>query len=147
MEVPAPSGEKHFSGPSNKGRLTKNLYRKSQGLTLGWRVTWGWSERANLYSRHKNGTTGKDKKNVQHTRPWGPLPDGRARVICAAFPALSSAPRLRYTLKGKNSTFTKRGELRVNNQQRLWLCCLTMFPDYKIVQHQWQTDKCAAFME
>jgi hypothetical protein len=37
-------------GP-NKGKPTKNLYTKSARLTVICRVTLGWSERVNWYSR------------------------------------------------------------------------------------------------
>ena len=42
--------EKCFQAPS-KSRLAKNLYAKSERLTLSCRVTWAWSERANLYNQ------------------------------------------------------------------------------------------------
>jgi hypothetical protein len=40
-----------FSGPTSKGGPAKNLYTKSERLIIGFRVTWAWSERVNLYNR------------------------------------------------------------------------------------------------
>ena len=37
--------------PSSKGEPTKNLYTKSERLTLSCRVTWDWSERVHFYTR------------------------------------------------------------------------------------------------
>jgi hypothetical protein len=37
-----------FSGPPGKGVPAKNLYTKSERLTLRFRVTWVWSERVSL---------------------------------------------------------------------------------------------------
>ena len=37
--------------PPSKGGPAKNLYTKSEGVTLSCRVKWTWSERVNLYNR------------------------------------------------------------------------------------------------
>jgi hypothetical protein len=37
--------------PPSKGGPAKNLYTKSEGVTLSCRVNWAWSERVNLYNR------------------------------------------------------------------------------------------------
>jgi len=42
-------GNKIFQAPPSKGRLGKNLYTKSETLTLGCKVTLAWSRRVNLY--------------------------------------------------------------------------------------------------
>jgi hypothetical protein len=42
--------ERGFGHPS-KGLPAKNLYTKSERLTLSCRVTWAWSERVSLYNR------------------------------------------------------------------------------------------------
>ena len=38
-----------FRAPMKEGP-TKNLYTKSEGVTLSCRVNWAWSERVNLYN-------------------------------------------------------------------------------------------------
>jgi hypothetical protein len=43
--------KKNFFGPTNRGGPAKNLYTKSERLTLSCRVTRVWSERVNLHSR------------------------------------------------------------------------------------------------
>jgi hypothetical protein len=43
--------ENIFLGPSNIVEPAKHLYTKLERLTLSGRVTWFWSEKANLYSR------------------------------------------------------------------------------------------------
>lgn len=48
---PSPGEKKNIFGPSSKGGQAKNLYTKSERLTLSCRVKWAWSERVNLYSQ------------------------------------------------------------------------------------------------
>jgi hypothetical protein len=43
---------KHFLGPPARENQQKKFYTKSERLTVSCSVTWGWSERADLYSRH-----------------------------------------------------------------------------------------------
>ena len=45
-----------------KGGPAKNLYTKSERLTLSCRVTWAWSERVNFYSRQIMTLTRKKTK-------------------------------------------------------------------------------------
>jgi hypothetical protein len=44
-------GGKIVSGTPSKGGPAKNIYSKSEILTLSCRGTWAWSERVNLYNR------------------------------------------------------------------------------------------------
>jgi hypothetical protein len=76
-----------FFGLPRKGGLAKNLYTKSERLTLSCRVTWAWYERVTLYNRpiiilpRK-----KERKNsMQWTWVPGPLLDCQAPIIWTGF--------------------------------------------------------------
>ena len=64
--------EKIIFGPFSKGRLAKNLYTKSEGMTLSCRVKWAWSERVNLYSRQIMILPRKTKTCATYSGPWPP---------------------------------------------------------------------------
>jgi hypothetical protein len=40
-----------FRAPRSKGGPAKNLYTKSERLTVSCRVTWAWSDRVNFYNQ------------------------------------------------------------------------------------------------
>jgi len=73
---PGPGEKKIIFGPSSEGGQAKNLYTKSEGLTLSCIVKWAWSERVNLYTRQIM------------TLPWNTktYAHGWAPVICTSFP-------------------------------------------------------------
>jgi len=57
---------KNICPPPRKRRQAKNVYTNSKNLTLNCRVTWGCSERLNLYNRQII-TQQRKGKNLRYT--------------------------------------------------------------------------------
>ena len=67
LTVGSGRGTKKFSGPPSKCGQAKNVYTKSERLSLSFRVTWVWSERVHLYSRQIMTL----QRGQKHTQPNG----------------------------------------------------------------------------
>ena len=64
-----------------RGWPAKNLHTKSKRLTLRCRVSCAWSVNSTGNDNYR-----ERKKKMQRSQVLGPLPDGRAPVICPVFP-------------------------------------------------------------
>jgi hypothetical protein len=56
-----------------KGGPTKNLYTKSESLTVSYRAIWAWFERDNLYNQQLNDSTDKDRNVCNIVGPRVPF--------------------------------------------------------------------------
>ena len=77
--------QKPFSGSCSEGGPTRNLYTKSERMTVSCRVT-GAFLKGLIGKSTNNGTNEKEKKDMQRSRSAGPLPDRWGTVFCTDFP-------------------------------------------------------------
>ena len=92
-----------FFGSPRKGGLAKNLYTKSERLTLSCRVTWAWYEsdlglvwKSYFVQSTNNNPTNKERKKKKNSMLWrwvpGPLLDCQAPIIWTGFIPIPLVP-------------------------------------------------------
>jgi hypothetical protein len=116
----------------SKAEPDKNLYGKSERLTVSCRVIWAWSERVNWYSRQIMILLRETTKYAPWSGPWPPT-GSRASVICTGYPPLSSAQvSLAISAHETNRWFKIRAPQWVNNGNLLMLTNILSRPEHRV---------------